>query len=70
MTWTICSEISYAHSVNAGKDFFKVHEVDVQLPLPFGALLSNVAKGEYMTYASSSFSETCLFLSKSVVHKF
>ena len=56
--------------VGAVESLFKIHVVDVQLPLPFSALFNNVVQSGDLFCASSSFLKTCLLLSESLVNCF
>ena len=57
-------------SVDAVESFLEMNIVDVQVHLPFSALLDDVVQSEDLVRASSSFSKTCLLLSDSLVHCF
>ena len=54
-------------SVDAVKGLLKIYVVDVQLPLPFRALL-DISQGEDLVCASSSFPESRLFFPELLVH--
>ena len=57
-----------SRSVYTGKCFGKVNETDIDRCIPFVALFDDLAQGEDMVGASSSFSKASLFLVKERVY--
>jgi len=78
MTRTICcgqysiwpENAPQTFSMNAIESLLKLHVVDIQLPLPFGALFNDVAQSEDLVCTSSSLPKTCLLLSELQIHCF
>lgn len=65
----ICTKyVPWTVSVNVVKGLLKIHDVDIQLPLPLCALFSDVTQCECLLRTSSTFPDLCLFFLKLVVY--